>query len=173
MFPRGDNLPCHPVKNVIFIYCHPEVTLSTEAEPRLTILSEGWQSTMSPCKECYIYFIIPNVPFLQQISTPWDIAVWHSKLSPCQLTNQIAGIWIETSTKMYTPFLIGFNLIWTICAFRVLNPRQWSLAKERCWKSWKIMPKSTERSLSQKGWCNKPKRDGVINPKKTTWGIIK
>ena len=32
-----------------------------------------------------------------------------------------------TSTKMYTPFLIGFNLtIWTICAFRVLNARQWS-----------------------------------------------
>ena len=80
IFLRGD-----------IVDCHPEETLSTEAEPRSTMLFEGWQSTMSPCKECYIYFIIPNVPFLQQISPPWDFAVWHSKLSTGQLTNQIAG----------------------------------------------------------------------------------
>ena len=36
--------------------------------------SEGWQSAMSPRKEGYIYFIIPNVPFLQHISPPLDIA---------------------------------------------------------------------------------------------------
>ena len=70
--------------------CHPEETLSTEVEPRLTMLYEGWQCTMSPHKECYIYFIIPNVAFLQQISPPWDNAMWHSKLSPGQLTNHIA-----------------------------------------------------------------------------------
>ena len=35
------------------------------------------------------------------------------------------GIQIETSTKMYTPFFNRIKLtIWTICAFRVLNPRQ-------------------------------------------------
>ena len=68
--------------------CHPEETLSTEAPPCLygsasvDNVSSGWQSTMSPRKECYIYFIIPNVPFLQQIPSPLDIAVWHSKLSP-------------------------------------------------------------------------------------------
>ena len=43
--------------------CHPEETLSTEAEPRSTMLSEGWWSTMSSRKECNIYFIMPNVPF--------------------------------------------------------------------------------------------------------------
>ena len=37
----------------------------------------GRQSTMSLRKECYIYSFIPNVPFLQQISTPRDVAVWH------------------------------------------------------------------------------------------------
>ena len=42
--------------------CHPEETLSTEAEPRLTMLFEGWRSTMSSRKEFNIYFIIPNVP---------------------------------------------------------------------------------------------------------------
>ena len=31
---------------------------------------------------------------------------------------------------------------WTICAFRVLNPRQWTLAKQSKLKSWKVMPKS-------------------------------
>ena len=40
-------------------------------------------------------------------------------------THQVVEIQIETSIKMYTPFLIGLTLtIWTICAFRVLNPRQ-------------------------------------------------
>ena len=45
---------------------------------------------------------------------------------------------------------------WTICAFRVLNPRQWSLAKQSSLKSWsdaQNVPKQT-----------KAKRDGVINP---------
>ena len=45
-------------------------------------------------------------------------------------THQVVEIQIETSTKMYTPFFKRIKLtIWTICAFRVLNPRQWSLAK--------------------------------------------
>ena len=39
-------------------------------------------------------------------------------------------IQIETSTKMYTQFLNRNKLtIWTIGAFQVLNPHQWSLAK--------------------------------------------
>ena len=42
--------------------CHPEETLSTEVEPRSTMLSEGWRSTMSSRKECNIFFIMPNVP---------------------------------------------------------------------------------------------------------------
>ena len=38
-------------------------------------------------------------------------------------THQVVEIQIETSTKMYTPFLNRIELTtWTICAFRVLNP---------------------------------------------------
>ena len=45
-------------------------------------------------------------------------------------THQVVEIQIETSTKMYTPFFNRIKwTIWTICAFRVLNPHQWSLAK--------------------------------------------
>ena len=62
-------------------------------------------------------------------------------------------IWRLLLRCIVTSFLLK---IWTICAFRVLNPRRWSLAKETSWKSWNIMPVSAERSLSQKGWCNKP-----------------
>ena len=47
--------------------------------------------------------------------------------------------------------------IWTICAFRVLNPRQWSLAKQSTFKRLK--------SDVQKGPKQaQAKRDGVINP---------
>ena len=46
--------------------------------------------------------------------------------------------------------------IWTICAFRVLNPLQWSLAKDISWKSWTIMPKKCRKKLKKKGWCKKP-----------------
>ena len=55
-------------------------------------------------------------------------------------THQVVEIQIETSTKMYTTFLNRIKLtIWTICAIRVLNPRQWSLAKHA--KRWKVMTK--------------------------------
>ena len=47
--------------------------------------------------------------------TPW---------STSSDTHQVVEIQKETSTKMYTSFSIGLNLIWTICAFRVMNPRQ-------------------------------------------------
>ena len=46
--------------------------------------------------------------------------------------------------------------IWTICAFRVLNPHQWSLAKNVLSNVEKRSPKSAKTSWSQKGWCNKP-----------------
>ena len=47
--------------------------------------------------------------------TPW---------STSSDTHQVVEIQKETSTKMYTPFKSGLNLKWTICAFRVPNPRQ-------------------------------------------------
>ena len=42
-------------------------TLSTEAEPRSTMLFKGLRSTMSSCKECNIYFIVLNVLFPTQL----------------------------------------------------------------------------------------------------------
>ena len=36
--------------------------------------------------------------------------------------------------------------IWTMCAFRVLNPRQWSLAKD-----WKAMPQECRIKLKPNG----------------------
>ena len=56
---------------------HPEKTLSTEAEPRWTMISEGLQSTMSSRKEWNIYFIIQNVPIsLQSACTSVPSHIW-------------------------------------------------------------------------------------------------
>ena len=45
--------------------------------------------------------------------------------------------------------------IWTICAFRVPNPCQWSLAKQSTLKRWKWFSKSVKTSKSHKGWYKK------------------
>ena len=81
-----------------------------------------------------------------------------------QIFSTTEGQWFDCSQfkrcfyyKMYTTFLNRIQLtIWTICAFRVLNPRQWSLAKQSGLKMWKVMPKVPKQGKSQKGWCNKP-----------------
>ena len=36
---------------------------------------------------------------------------------------------------------------WTICAYRVLNPRQWFIAKQRNSKSWRVMPQKCKIKL--------------------------
>ena len=42
---------------------------------------------------------------------------------------------------MYTPFYIGFNYQYgPFVHFGVLNPRQWSLAKQSSSKGWKVIP---------------------------------
>ena len=47
---------------------------------------------------------------------------WTHLFTSCD-THQVVEIQIETSTKMYTPFLHHIKLTtWTIGAFRVLNP---------------------------------------------------
>ena len=46
----------------------------------------------NPAKNVILNFIIPNVPFLQQISPPWDIAVWH-----CRVTFKIVTLPIDQS----------------------------------------------------------------------------
>ena len=68
---------------------------------------------MSPHKECYIYFIIPNVPFLQQISPPWDSAVWHSKLSPGKFT-RLLEISMRYNNIFYCTWAEGSSaLLWS------------------------------------------------------------
>ena len=53
--------------------CHSEVTLYTEAKPGLTINAfRGITVYMLSPKECDIYSIIPNVPFLKQITSLID-----------------------------------------------------------------------------------------------------
>ena len=42
---------------------------------------------------------------------------------------------------VYTIFDRNELTIWTICAFRVLNPLKWSLAKHVVLKRWKVMTK--------------------------------
>ena len=42
-------------------------------------------------------------------------------------THRVVEVWIETSTKRYTMYIISNRIwitIWAICAFRVLNPHQ-------------------------------------------------
>ena len=48
--------------------------------------------------------------------------------------------------------------IWTICAFKVLNPHQLSLAKQSSLKSWKVI------HVPQNAKQAEAKRDGVIKP---------
>ena len=70
-----------------------------------------------------------------------SLKVMTNRRCPCRILKETS----TKCTKMYTPFYYGFFLtIWTICAFRVLNPRQWSLAKQSSSKSWRVMPKSAE-----------------------------
>ena len=61
-------------------------------------------------------------------STDVDRITWlhvssGTRWSTSSETHQVVEI--ETSTNMFTPFLNLIKLTtWTICAFRVLNPRQ-------------------------------------------------
>ena len=67
----------------------PRGSLSTEAEPRLTMISEGWQSTMSSGYECYIYSIILNVNFYNKFhrreTLLYDIQNCHPANWPIRL----------------------------------------------------------------------------------------
>ena len=139
--------------------CHPEETLSTKAEPRLTTLFEGWQSTMSPHKECYIYFIIPNVPFLQQIWPLWDIAVWH-------YINITFTIYYVARKRMlylfyYTECPISTTNFATVrhcrVTFKIVTR---PIDQSDCWKlTWGIIIKIVTRPIDQSDcW-------------KLTWGI--
>ena len=87
--------------------------------------------------------VTKNLPASFFITSEFNIRVyWQFRL--LQLIQK------ETSTK-----IIIFNrnklTIWTICAFRVLNPRQWSLAKQCNFKSWKVMTKRRQNKLKPKG----------------------
>ena len=104
---------------------------STEVDRRIWLhvqrINRGWPQNMATCA-------VGDSLVHQQ---------WHSQRS-----------WNgkEASTQMYTPFSIGFNLQYgTICAFRVLNPRRWSVAKQCNFKSWKVMSQKCQNKLKPKG----------------------
>ena len=71
--------------------------------------------------------------------------------------NVNVSIWKETSTNMLTPFL----RIWTICAFRVLNPHQLFLAKQRSFK--RLCPTCAKTSWCQKAYLVNPQFTISIN----------
>ena len=79
--------------------------------------------------------------------TPW---------STSSDTHQLVEIWKETSTKMFTHFKSDLLTIWTICAFRVMNPHQSSWAKQSSLKIENDSPKVPKQAEAN--------RDGVINP---------
>ena len=70
--------------------CHPEETLSTEAEPRLTMLFEGWQSTMSLRKKLLFLFYYTECPIsstnftaLRHCRVTFKIVTWQIDQSDC------------------------------------------------------------------------------------------
>ena len=85
----------------MMVDCHPEEMLSTEAEPRWTMLFKGWWSTISSHKECNIRFIVPNVPISYTTSISFNYRLcclmddwlipktkWHSCLHNIALCNE-------------------------------------------------------------------------------------
>ena len=49
-------------------------------------------------------------------------------------------------------------MIYNICAFQEPYPQQWSFAKEKSLKQWKVMAQNAKKQAETK-------RDGIINPK--------
>ena len=112
-------------------------------------------------KTCWTVLI--NGPYNGSLNKPFVVSgdVWAAQSNFCCMNyrTKLQCI-ININRDFYLDVYTILNRIklttWTICAFRILNPRKWSLVKESKWKSWKIMPKRAERSFSQKRWCNKP-----------------
>ena len=75
------------------------------------------------------------------------------------LNNVLRSLSNITRDFFYDVYTI-LNRIWlticTMCAFRVMNPNQWSLTKQSRFKSLKWLPESAKTSWSQKEWCKKP-----------------
>ena len=63
-FPRGDNLQCHPVKNVIFIYCHPANRPISLLEINMRYNKSKWQmETVTLASGLYIKMTNGNCDF--------------------------------------------------------------------------------------------------------------
>ena len=144
---------------------------------------------LSPRKECYIYFIIPNVPFLQRISPPWDIAVWHyinitlftgwhCRLLPrgnivnrggAEVDNAFRGVTIYYVTPVKNViFILLYRMSYFYNRFHRLRRCRvtfkiviWPIDQSDCWKlTWGIIIKIVTQQIDQSDcW-------------KLTWGII-
>ena len=81
-------------------------------------------SSNLPCLYSTFHLEYPLVLSRFYSNTPWYFLDFTCNLFQVDYGFALQ-IQIETSTKMYTPFLNRIELTtWTICAFRVLNPRQ-------------------------------------------------
>ena len=79
----------------------------------------------------------------------------------CNLTVIILNIYVIFLFEILSRKLVICQysrqlLIFCMCAFRVLNPRQWSLTKQWNLKSWKVMTQKCLNKLKPKGMMNKP-----------------
>ena len=83
--------------------------------------------------------------------------LWSTSSDTHQVAEIYRGFYLDVNTILNRIQ----STIWIICAFRVLNPHQWSLTKQSNLQGWKGMHKQAEA-----------KRDGVINPKKLQFQSI-
>ena len=148
--------------------CHPEETLSTEAEPRLTILSKGWRLPCHPVKIIFILLCrMSQFPSQLQVCVMNKVCASGSILLECYpLLWHRASFYLNV-TRCYdvaqnaATSAIGFS-IWTVRAslsrsqhFSKCYLPLYILCKNGV--TFKIFKQTTDQ------W----------NYRKLTWGIIK
>ena len=101
-------------------------------------------------------------------SKVWPSDHWEDDSSRALPFYSLVQIFLNSNRDFYQDVYTIFNRIkltkWTICAFRVLNPHQWSLAKryEKLKSNDQKVPKQAEAI-----------RDGVINPQNYNFNKFK
>ena len=143
-------------KTSVILKCH---LLSAMIYSYLPVAAKTWPATA--------YFMIcPVLTLTLQFHTSYwfpSCKKWVSEREIGCLTSHATIFQLYIKRDFYSDVYTILNMIqltkWTICAFQVLNPRQWFLAKQCSLKNgWKSMPKKCLNSTStQKGWCNKPR----------------
>ena len=94
---------------------------------------------------------VPSPEVIVVLDPRYDLSYKALYISTCSIA--LRDFYLD----LYTILNRIYFTIWTICAFRVLNPQQWSLATQSSFK----VKKSDAPKLSNQ---DKAKRDGVITP---------